>query len=273
MKLSKNQLITVLSFIVLAIGSYVFLPMVNKDKKPKPAAMESTAKETPAFDFTAYLAKVKASVTNTDTTKLIDQWENSNDYNALTLLFHGKGESVVEAYYTAKAGETEKSKEKLERAGDLFEATSGISNSDDMKGYLLEKAVESYQNAYNLDSTNINLRMKYAGSLIEQGASPMQGIAMLLDIVKKDPDNADAQLMLGKFAMMSGQFEKAVVRLEKVISLRPQSNDALFLLAMAYENKGDKGKALEILQKCESREKNPELKKEIGSYIERLKKS
>jgi Flp pilus assembly protein TadD len=79
--------------------------------------------------------------------------------------------------------------------------------------------------------------------------------------------------MLGKFAMMSGQFEKAVQRLEKVISLRPQSNDALFLLAMAYENKGDKGKALEILQKCESREKNPELKKEIGSYIERLKKS
>jgi hypothetical protein len=53
MKLSKNQLITVLSFIVLAIGSYVFLPMVNKDKKPKPAAMESTAKETPAFDFTS----------------------------------------------------------------------------------------------------------------------------------------------------------------------------------------------------------------------------
>ena len=138
-------------------------------------------------------------------------------------------------------------RQKLERAGDLFEATSGISNSDDMKGYLLEKAVESYQNAYNLDSTNSNLLMKYAGSLIEQGASPMQGIAMLLDIVKKDPDNADAQLMLGKFAMMSGQFEKAVQRLEKVISLRPQSNDALFLLAMAYENKGDKGKALEIL--------------------------
>ena len=101
----------------------------------------------------------------------------------------------------------------------------------------------------------------------------VDGVDKSKDIVKKDPDNADAQLMLGKFAMMSGQFEKAVQRLEKVISLRPQSNDALFLLAMAYENKGDKGKALEILQKCESREKNPELKKEIGSYIERLKKS
>ncbi len=273
MKLSKNQLITVLSFIVVAVGSYLFLPMVGKDKKPKPAAMESTAKETSAFDFAAYLTKVKASVTNADTAALMNKWEVGNDFNALALLFHEKGESVIEAYYTAQAGKAEKSKEKLERAGDLFEATSSISNSDDMKGYLLEKAVETYQNAYNLDSTNINLRMKYAGSLIEQGASPMQGIAMLLDIVKKDPNNADAQLMLGKFAMMSGQFEKAVQRLEKVISLRPQSNDALFLLAMAYENKGDKGKALEILQKCESQEKNPELKKEIGSYIERLKKS
>ena len=101
----------------------------------------------------------------------------------------------------------------------------------------------------------------------------MQGISMLLDIVKKDPNNADAQLMLGKFAMMSGQFEKAIERLEKVVYLRPQSNDALFLLAMAHQNLGHKDKAIELLEKCSKNEKNPELRKEIEGYIKQLRQS
>jgi tetratricopeptide (TPR) repeat protein len=115
--------------------------------------------------------------------------------------------------------------------------------------------------------------MKLAGTYIEQGTNPMQGIGILLDIVKKDPNNADAQLMLGKFAMMSGQFEKAIQRLEKVIYLRPRSNDVLFLLAIAHENNGNKQKALELLEQCKKQEQNPDLKREIDSYINRLKQS
>jgi cytochrome c-type biogenesis protein CcmH/NrfG len=38
----------------------------------------------------------------------------------------------------------------------------------------------------------------------------MQGIALLLEVVAKDPNNFSANLNLGMFAMKSGQYDKAV---------------------------------------------------------------
>jgi len=271
MNSSRIPLITVIVFCSIAIAAYLFLPTVSKDKKVSTPKMEATAKSATNFDFEAYLQKVKAGFKSADTLSILEKWEGSKSFNDLSVFYHQKGESVVEAYYIWQSGVEGKDAKKLERAGDLFTATSSISNSEEMKTYLIKKTVQSYKNALLLDTSNINLQMKLAGMYIEQGTNPMQGISMLLGIVKNNPQNADAQLMLGKFAIMSGQFEKAIQRLEKVIYLRPQSNDAMFLLAIAYENKGDKKKALELLEQCKKKEKNPDLRKEIDNYISRLK--
>jgi cytochrome c-type biogenesis protein CcmH/NrfG len=40
----------------------------------------------------------------------------------------------------------------------------------------------------------------------------MQGITLLLEVVKQDPNNHAANLNLGMFAMKSGQYDKAVIR-------------------------------------------------------------
>ncbi|HEY0262575.1 MAG TPA: tetratricopeptide repeat protein [Chitinophagales bacterium] len=275
MKFLKSPYFLVAIFVVVGVCVYLFVPTVKK-KDNASAASEmsaSSSEKNTGFDFEAYLKKVNANVTNQDTLKLMEDWQKSENYDALALLYHQKGESVAEAHFTELAARKTGNLAQLEHAGDLFEATSAISNSDEMKAYMIDRAVASYNQVFAVDTANVPLKMKLAATFIEQGTNPMQGIGMLLDIVKKDPKNADAQLMLGKFAIMSGQFEKAIERLEKVISLRPRSNDALFLLAIAYENNGNKNKALEILERCKKQEQNPDLKKEIESYIERLKQS
>lgn len=274
MKILKSPYFIVALFALTGVAVYLFLP-TTKEKSSVPVASEMAAatSETGNFDFETYLKKVNAELTNQDTLQLIEQLQSSENYDALTVIYHQRGESVVEAHFTELAARKTNNVAQMEHAGDLFEATSAISNSEEMKTFLINKAVAAYETALASDTTNLPLKMKLAGTYIEQGTNPMQGIGILLDIVKKDPNNADAQLMLGKFAMMSGQFEKAIQRLEKVIYLRPRSNDVLFLLAIAHENNGNKQKALELLEQCKKQEQNPDLKREIDSYINRLKQS
>jgi tetratricopeptide (TPR) repeat protein len=219
------------------------------------------------------MSKVKANITNTDTLKLIDGWEKTQaepNLKAVIDLYHKRGESVAEAYYTLALARLKKDPKLDLRAGDLFEATAGISNDDALHQFLTDKAVESYKDALMLDSTTDN-RLKLATAYMDQGTAPMQGVGILLDVISRDSNNADALLLLGKFGIVSRQYDKAIVRLEKVVSLRPQNYDAIFLLAEAYRGKGDKNKAIELLEKCSKMVDKPELKKEIEQYIKNIK--
>lgn len=267
--MKRNHYILISSIALLAVAAYLFLPTYQQGAKVAKPSTAATAESQSAFDFANYLKKVNTDFT-TDTQSLIGVWQQQSNFDALTSFYHQKGESVAEAYYTLEGA---KEVSAFRRAGSLFQATAAISNTAEMSGFLIDKSVYAYQKALELDTASVDIKMQLASAYIEQGSGPMQGITMLLDIVAKDPANADAQLLLGKFAMMSNQFEKAVQRLEKVLSLRPQSNDALFLLAVAYQNTGNKTKALELLEKCKNNEKSVELKQEIEKYIRQVKET
>jgi len=71
--------------------------------------------------------------------------------------------------------------------------------------------------------------------------------------------------------MMSGQNEKAINRLEKVLHSQPQNLEAMFLLAQAYKSTGNKEKAVNLFKQCRKLIDNEEIQKEIDRYIEELK--
>jgi len=48
------------------------------------------------------------------------------------------------------------------------------------------------------------------------GEQPMEGILKLRSILEKDPKNIDAAWHLGLFSIQTGQYEKAIERLEEV---------------------------------------------------------
>ncbi|MCW3128450.1 MAG: hypothetical protein JWO03_4108 [Bacteroidetes bacterium] len=270
MKIKTTQWIVISACVLLVVVIYLFAD-TKKAAAPKPEGpmavrdTEGQKPEAPAFDWDGYLAKVKGNITNQDTLKLIATWEKNGsetDLRSLVDLYHKRGESVAEAYYSLELGMIKKDS-MLVRAGDLFAATAHISNGEEMQHYLMERSIESYKAAVGRDSSP-GTRMKLATAYMEQGTAPMQGVSILLDIVSKDSNNAEAQLLLGQFGIVSRQFDKAIVRLEKVVSLRPQNYDAIYLLAIAYGGKGEKQKALDLLDKCSKMVRNkPELLQKI----------
>ena len=277
MKLKTTQWIAVSATILLVVVIYLFAdtkkPPLTKSPEGSSHNTPKQEAETSKFDWEGYLKKVKANITGQDTLGLIANWEKSPseaNFRSLMNLYHTRGESVAEAYYTLQLG-LQRKDSLLVRAGDLYAATSAISNDEDMHHYLIDQSVVSYKSAVEYDSSVAN-RIKLANAYMEQGTAPMQGVGILLNIVAKDPDNVDALLLLGQFGIVSRQYDKAIVRLEKVVSLRPQNYDAIYLLAVAYGNKGDKNKAIELLDKCTKMVDKPDRKKIIEDYKNSLLK-
>ena len=135
---------------------------------------------------------------------------------------------------------------------------------------LLQKANAAYVNAVAIDSTNLDAKTGLGITIVNGMGAPMSGIAMLLDVVKKDPKNLKANMSLGTFAIKSGQFDKAITRFNDIIAIKP-SPDAYFYLATAYENLGKNKEAVAAYLDSKKLAANPTLSKFIDSKVTELK--
>jgi tetratricopeptide (TPR) repeat protein len=85
---------------------------------------------------------------------------------------------------------------------------------------------------------------------IQNGKSPedqMKGILKMRALAESNPENADLQWQMGLFSMQTGQYEKAVARFEKVISLDTQRLDAYMQAAVSYTALQDTSSAKNVL--------------------------
>ena len=135
---------------------------------------------------------------------------------------------------------------------------------------LLQKANAAYTNAVALDSTNLEAKTGLGITVVSGMGAPMSGIAMLLEVIKKDPDNLKANMSLGTFAIKSGQFDKAITRFNGIIAKKP-SPDAYFYLATAYENLGKNKEAVEAYLNSKKLAANPTLSNFIDKKVAGLK--
>ena len=136
---------------------------------------------------------------------------------------------------------------------------------------MLQKANASFTSALAIDSANNDAKTGLGITIVNGMGAPMQGIAMLMDVVKKDPKNLKANMNLGMFAIKSGQFDKAVIRFNDIISNIKASPDAYFYLATAYENLGKNNEAIDAYLNSKKLAANPTLSSFIDKKVTELK--
>lgn len=78
-------------------------------------------------------------------------------------------------------------------------------------------------------------------------------------------------LALGRLAVVSGQYDKAAARLEKVVQLHPDNAEAYFHLAEAYRALGKKEEAIRALESCKLLVEDADFRAQIDSYINQIK--
>lgn len=157
------------------------------------------------------------------------------------------------------------------KAGDLFTDAYQAEKDSLTQPALVQKAIETYQKALELQRASLDAKTGLGVAYVSGTPNPMQGITLLLDVVKQDPKNVKANLNLGLFSIKSGQFDKAVNRFKTVIEVKP-TPDAWFYLASAYENLGQKGEAITAYEKSKELAADPDLSRFVDHKIQELKK-
>ncbi len=180
-------------------------------------------------------------------------------------------------YYLSEAAKLDKSEKNLTFAAQLIlnnlrgeQDESKLNWKTDLAINLFERGIELYPNNHDL---KIGLGSCYVFGKGRTGGAQetMKGIQQLLSVVRKDSNNMNAQMMLGVGGYVSGQYDKAISRLQKVIAVQPENIEAIAFLADTYAAKGNKEEAIKWYLISKRLINNPKYSFEIEERIKLLR--
>jgi predicted Zn-dependent protease len=188
---------------------------------------------------------------------LIQIYSNSSDslskvqaLSSIITYFNTIQNPELASLYVLKKAEIIKNSNSWEICGDNFINLFSDSKLDTLLiKDISNKATYSFEKSYSTDTNKPSAKLKLAQSYMELQSEPMKGVQILLSIVKKDSMNGPANLLLAKFGLVSGQYDKVEQRLKKVLYLQPNNVDALLMRAEMYSQTNRKEQAEKDLQK------------------------
>lgn len=272
--MQKNQLVrwAVVGAIATAmIGVYLFGKTTKQARNA--ADMPLTTDEVPEITEESYLAELRLSLGSNDTLELIDAATKSGDYLKAAAYYDSLSQPVASAVLRGKQAIRQNNDTALLHAGDHFYDLLPYIKDKSIRLFVAGRALALYTKAGALDTTAPGPKVKMAATYMDGLEQPMQGVMLLLDVIKKDSNQLDANLLLGKYGIISGQYGKAIARLEKVVSLQPENSEALFMLGEAYLNSGNRDKAIRCFEQSKKYVGTEELKEAIDRYIREVRKS
>jgi tetratricopeptide (TPR) repeat protein len=253
----KKKLI--FTFIGLAIVILVFKFGNTIAPKSKSQAPVSVALK--AFDIHQFIVEEKKHLSASQVINL-GKLENSvtrGDVNsqlviANTALANFWKDSIRSfepyVYYLSEAAKLDKSEKNLTFAAQLILHNLRSEQDEAKLNWETEQAIALFEKGIELypdnDDFKVGLGSCYVFGKGRTGGpeETMKGIQQLLAVVRKDSNNMKAQMMLGVGGYVSGQYDKAVERLQKVVLAQPDNIEAIAFLADTYAAKGDKAAAI-----------------------------
>lgn len=288
--MKKPQWITAGIAVCLVLFLFRYGKIIPPKKAEKPNLESILAVETIAFD--SLLAEEKKFLSNEQVMRL-NVLENSlpdrqagisrGDVKQQQLkvyhqLAHFWSDSarIFEPYawYEAEAARLENSEKKLTFAAHLFLENLQADEIPKRRRWKALQAKDLFERSLQIypdnDSAKVGLGACYIYGNIS--SSPMEGIGKISEVVEKDSTNIYAQMTLAKGSVISGQYDKAISRLETVHRLKPENLEAIMLLADMYEGLKNNPKAIAWYQKSLLLIKRQDIRDEIEKRIETLGK-
>ncbi len=203
-----------------------------------------------------------------------------NQYTNLANFWKDSARKFVPyAYYLSEAAKLDNSEKKLTFAARLILENMKREENPAQKVWEAQTAASLFEKALKIDPDNDDLKVGlgscyvYGEGMTGNPEQTMKGIQQLLQVVKKDSNNMQAQLVLGIGGVISNQYNKAIERLKKVVSFDPQNLEAVSWLADAYAAAGDRQNAIKWYEQSEHMVNDPTFTKEIDKRIKLLREN
>lgn len=287
--MKKSQWITFIIGILLTTGLYLFARTVPKNKTvvteqhtDDDGHDHGPASSAISIDSILNLAKKQLTA---DQVVRLNTLENSisrgdvkdqqvHIYHQLAK-FWSDSVGIFEPYawYTAEAARLENSEKTLTFAARLFLDNLQMDEVTQRRQWKALQAKDLFERSLMLNPDNDSAKVGLGACYLfgEISSTPMEGILKIREVVEKDSTNVYAQMMLARGSLLSGQYDKAITRLEAVNSMKPGELDALLLLAEVNERMGNKSKAISWYKESLRYAKQSELREAIEKRIETLK--
>lgn len=181
------------------------------------------------------------------------------------------------AYYLSEAAKLDKSEKKLTFAAQLILDNLRGEQDEAKLNWKTELAISLFETAIEQNPENDDLKIGLGSCYVfGKGKSgrpeeTMKGIQQLLSVVKKDSNNMKAQMMLGVGGYVSGQYDKAIERLQKVVYAQPDNFEAIAFLADTYAANGNKQEAIKWYLVSKRLANNPHYSQEVDERIKSLR--
>lgn len=262
--MSKGQVVFTFSFVALFLFVYIGFDTKSQkhllEEKSRALNMESTnvsilirnAKESLADVDNARISNLESELQNgEDASQIIEINER------LASTWFELSYPEISGHFASEIAKELNTEESWAIAGTTFAYGLRKESDQKTKDYSYAKAKEAFENAISINPDNIDHRINVALINTDHppANNPMKGILQLVDLNEKHPNNVKVLNHLGRLAIQTNQFDKAIERFGQVIEQDPENLQANCLIIEAYEGKGMTKEALVYRTKCENLKK------------------
>ncbi len=258
-EISRQKKIALGSAILLFCILYFGFSLTDKKEKARKDKERTLITEATGPEA---LLKEARSGTSGDTLELVDRLQHATEGDDTTAVldnlkrlsgvWYSQRRYGLAGYYAEKVSEIEKTATAWSIAGTSYGTGVKLLPEGSEREFCVGRAARAFEKAISIepDATihRVNLAALYADAPPKDDV--MKGIKMLLELNKKEPDNTAVINLLGQLAIKTGQYDKAIARLEESYKIDPKNPQTPCLLIMAYEGAGQHEKAHELAEKC-----------------------
>lgn len=252
-------------YLVLFLAFALFLGLyLGFDTKPsgQKAVENSSAIQGESTSFESLLLEAKAQITASQKSAVVELEQKSasakNDservqlYKQLSGLWYSLNQLPVAGGYAEQSAMIENADSSWSVVGATFFNALLATQEPTARSYCADHAVKAFESAASLNPSKVEHRVNLALVYAENPKpdNPMQAVMLLRDLESKHPENPSVYNALGRLAIKTGQWQRAIDRLEKAWSLDKKNPNTPCLLAKAYEGVGQMDKSAEYAKIC-----------------------
>jgi tetratricopeptide (TPR) repeat protein len=286
--MKKNQIIVVVIAVVIGILLFVF----GNTQKPKavvegdnhqhseaPMMMGGLDDVTPAdIQSLVAVAKKKLKPEVLSNIELLEKQlattqtaaEKTEALDKVGRFWHDQKNRLFAAYYVGQSGILDNSEKKLTFASHLLSEDIGQENDPSIRKLMFDVANACYEQLIAKNPHDADVVIDHKLLIINGAGNVMQGVVALRNWSDEHPENKRAHLILGSMSIQSQQFDKALERADKVLSLDSQNLEAYLLKSQTYQVMGEKDKAIEVLNDAKKMMNNPQFSKDVDEFIKQM---
>lgn len=202
----------------------------------------------------------------------IEKLLSTKQYDSIVVFWDKLKQPDLASYFVEEEAKKENLAQTWFKAGNRYYYAIQFLKDKTETPILYQCAMRCFKKGLVLEPTNAEAKVMLASCYVEGTQNPMQGITLLKEVEKNDSNNIKLQLSFAFFSVKSGQYDKAIVRFNKVLKIDSNYIEAYLHLADAYEQQNNVDKTIEVLSKYSAKTSDITAKTEIDNYIKQLKK-